>query len=29
MACKEQSSSAEKQSIGFDMAGGSEKTALY
>jgi len=29
MACKEQSSTAEKQSIGFDMAGGSEKTALY
>ena len=29
IACKEQSATTEKQSIGFDMAGGTERTALY
>jgi hypothetical protein len=29
IACTEKSSSDEKQSIGFDMAGGTERTALY
>ena len=29
IACKEQSATTEKQSIGFDMAGGTERTPLY
>ena len=29
IACKEQSATNEKQSIGFDMAGGTERTTLY